>query len=63
MMRYKCLNFCHVLSFFALNFNTGISLKKFEFGVGAYYILGSGANFDDERDIILPYFKFSYRLK
>lgn len=50
-------------TFFALNFNTGIAFDKFELGIGAYFIPGAGANFDDERNIILPFFKFSYRLR
>lgn len=50
-------------NFFALNFNTGFTYGKSEFGLGTYFISGASANFEDERNIIAPYFKFSYRLK
>jgi hypothetical protein len=50
------------LNFFATNVNIGIIYKKFDFGVGAYFINGSSSNLGDERNIILPYFKISYRI-
>lgn len=50
-------------NFFALNLNTGFTFNKYELGLGAYFIPGAGANFEDERNIIVPYFKFSYQLK
>ncbi len=51
------------LGFMALNTSIGITHKRFDFAIGAYFIPGSGANLNnDENNIILPYFKLSYRI-
>ncbi len=50
-------------NFSALNVNTGFTFSKYELGIGAYFINGSSANFENENSIVLPYFKVSYNLR
>lgn len=50
------------LTFFAINTEIGLVYKNFDFGIGAYFINGSGSNLGSEQNIILPYFKISYRI-
>ncbi len=50
-------------NFSAYNVNTGFTFGKYEVGIGAYFINGSSANFVNENNIILPYFKLNYSIK
>jgi len=50
-------------NFNAFNVNTGFMFDKYELGLGAYFINSTGANFENENSIVLPYIKLSYLLK
>lgn len=52
-------------SFTALKLDLGYVHDRFEFGLGAYMFGSTSANFhfEEEHKVIIPFFKFSYRLK
>jgi len=50
-------------NFSAFKVTTGFAFNKYELGLGAYFINSTGANFENENSIVLPYIKFSYRIK
>jgi len=49
-------------NFFAINACIGMEYKKFDFSIGAYFIDKNSSNLDETRDIVMPYFKISYRI-
>jgi len=47
-------------NFGATNLTLGLAYPKFDIGIGAYFVDGTGANFDTEDNIIIPYLKLNY---
>jgi len=46
----------------AINSTLGFVYNKFDIGIGAYFVDGTGANFGTEDNIIIPYLKLNYIL-